>query len=78
MTVTLYKLLNKAPNTYRDLKAIEAMNSHLASKYIGHWNRLPRDMVIPPVLTELKKHLDNALSDVTLGDVLHEARSWTR
>lgn len=78
MTVIFYKLLNKAPSTYRDLKGIEAMNSHLASKYVGQWNRLLRDVVIAPVLSDLNKCLDNALNGVTLVDVLHGARNWTR
>jgi len=28
----------------------------------GHWNRLPRKAVMAPGLSELKEHLDNALS----------------
>ncbi|KAJ7418210.1 hypothetical protein WISP_60373 [Willisornis vidua] len=28
---------------------------------VGHWNRLPREVVIAPSLTEFKKHLDNTL-----------------
>ncbi|GAB0204784.1 hypothetical protein GRJ2_002944000 [Grus japonensis] len=31
-------------------------------KVVGHWNRLPREVVTAPSLTEFKKHLDNALS----------------
>lgn len=27
----------------------------------GHWNRILREKVIAPSLTELKKHLDNSL-----------------
>jgi len=29
---------------------------------ICHWNRLPREVVMAPSLSEFKKHLDNALS----------------
>jgi len=29
---------------------------------IGHWNRLPREVVTAPTLSEFKEHLDNTLS----------------
>ena len=28
----------------------------------GHWNRLPREVVTAPRLSEFKEHLDDALS----------------
>lgn len=28
---------------------------------VGYWNRLPREVVAAPTLTELKKRLDSAL-----------------
>ncbi|GAB0175520.1 hypothetical protein GRJ2_000017200 [Grus japonensis] len=31
-------------------------------RVVGHWNRLPREAVTAPSLTEFKKHLDNTLS----------------
>ena len=36
----------------------------------GHWNSLPRALVMAPSLLEFKKHLNNALRDVIwlLGD----------
>ncbi|KAJ7400194.1 hypothetical protein BTVI_107527 [Pitangus sulphuratus] len=30
-------------------------------RMFGHWNRLPREVVAAPSLTEFKKHLDNTL-----------------
>ena len=29
---------------------------------VGHWNRLPREVVTAPSLSEFIEHLDNALS----------------
>ena len=31
-------------------------------RVVGHWNRLPREMVMAPSLSEFKEHLDDALS----------------
>ena len=31
-------------------------------RVVGHWNRLPREAVMAPSLSEFKKHLDEALS----------------
>ncbi|KFO53607.1 hypothetical protein N302_08511, partial [Corvus brachyrhynchos] len=33
-------------------------------RVVGPWNRLPREVVTAPSLTELKKRLDNALRDM--------------
>lgn len=33
-------------------------------RVVGDWNRLPKEAVRPPSLTELGKHLDNALRDM--------------
>jgi len=29
---------------------------------VGHWNRLPREVVMAPRLSEFSEHLNNALS----------------
>lgn len=34
---------------------------------VKHWNRLPREMVDPPSLSALKRHLDNVLSNLDFG-----------
>ena len=40
----------------------------LTERVVGHWNRLPRAVVTAPNLSELKEHLDDALSrDLVLG-----------
>jgi len=31
-------------------------------RVVSHWNRLPREMVMAPSLSELKKHLEDTLS----------------
>jgi len=30
----------------------------------GHWNRLPREVVMAPILSEFKEHLEDSLSHV--------------
>lgn len=32
-----------------------------SERVIGHWNRLPKEAVMTPGLSEFKEHLDNAL-----------------
>ncbi|KAK4823264.1 hypothetical protein QYF61_000231 [Mycteria americana] len=34
----------------------------LTERVVGHWNRLPREVVMAPSLSEFKEHLDDALS----------------
>ncbi|KAK4810901.1 hypothetical protein QYF61_013309 [Mycteria americana] len=36
-------------------------------RVVGHWNRLPREVVTAPSLSELKESLDNALSHMTVS-----------
>ena len=31
-------------------------------RVVGHWNRLPRELLMAPSLSEFKEHLDDALS----------------
>ncbi|KAJ7396511.1 hypothetical protein BTVI_144087 [Pitangus sulphuratus] len=52
----------------------------LPQRVVGHWNRLPREVVTAPNLAEFKKHLDNTLGHMVglLEMVLCGARSWTR
>ncbi|KAK4830789.1 hypothetical protein QYF61_013622, partial [Mycteria americana] len=38
-----------------------------AERVVGHWNRLPREVVTAPSLSELKGRLDDALSDMLEG-----------
>ena len=34
----------------------------VTERVAGHWNRLPREAVMAPSLSEFKEHLHNALS----------------
>jgi len=36
----------------------------LHQRMTGHWNRLPKAVVVAPTLPEFKEHLDNALRNV--------------
>ncbi|KAK4827052.1 hypothetical protein QYF61_013236 [Mycteria americana] len=35
-------------------------------RVVGHWNRLPKEAVLAPSLSEFKEHLDNTLSHMVL------------
>ena len=41
---------------------LDIRNRFFAGRVVGPWNRLPREVVTAPSLSEFKEHLDNALS----------------
>ncbi|KAK4827430.1 hypothetical protein QYF61_017868 [Mycteria americana] len=45
-------------------------------KVVGHWNRLPREVVMALSLLELKECLDNGLSHMIFYDSMVEAKCW--
>ncbi|KFO57641.1 hypothetical protein N302_07966, partial [Corvus brachyrhynchos] len=40
---------------------LDIKRKFFTQRVAGHWNRLPREVVTAPSLTEFKKLLDNAL-----------------
>jgi len=33
-------------------------------RVVSHWNRLPREVIMAPSLSELREHLDDALNHI--------------
>lgn len=42
--------------------SLDIRKKFFTNRVIGHWNRLPKEMVIAPSLSEFKECLDNTLS----------------
>jgi len=41
---------------------LDISQTFFTERVVGHWNRLPKEEVMAPSLSEFKEHLDNALS----------------
>ena len=41
---------------------LEIIKMFVTERVVGHWNRLPREVVMAPSLSEFKEHLDDAFS----------------
>ncbi|KFO55386.1 hypothetical protein N302_14139, partial [Corvus brachyrhynchos] len=43
---------------------LDIRKKFFTQRVVEHWNRLSREVVTAPSLTEFKKHLDNALRHI--------------
>ncbi|KAJ7400748.1 hypothetical protein BTVI_102610 [Pitangus sulphuratus] len=51
------KCLNLCQGKFR----LDIRKMFFTQRVVGHWNRLPSEVITAPSLTEIKKHLDNIL-----------------
>lgn len=54
----------KADVRWNEAESVEIghKNEIFSQKVVGHWNSLPREVVMAPNRTEFKEHLDSAVS----------------
>ncbi|KAK4815563.1 hypothetical protein QYF61_004080 [Mycteria americana] len=54
---------------------LDMRNRSFSERVVSHWNRLPREVVMAPSLSEFKERLDDALSHMDYPTLNHMTNS---
>lgn len=59
------RICRKSSKMCRGRFTLDIRKHFFPMRVVKHWNRLPREVVNVPILSGFKRHLDNALKNMT-------------